>query len=70
MRDMILNLLINSNFDFKEDQVYNPGAEINKPFYHKRPLDLGAYRCVAPNPIKSSRKHLYILDSKHFWKWC
>jgi hypothetical protein len=67
---MNLSLLINKKLDLEGHQFYNPGAEINKSFFHKRSLDLGVIRCITPNPIKSLREHLYILDCKHFWKWC
>jgi hypothetical protein len=70
MKKMTENLLSNREIDLGLNNFYNPGAEIDKSFYLEKTLDLGAYRCVAPNPIKSLRKHLYILDSKHFWKWC
>ena len=69
MKCMRSRLLINKDFDLKM-LYYNPGAEINESFYLERILDLGVFRCMTPNPIKSLRKHLYILDSTHFWEWC
>jgi hypothetical protein len=70
MKKMKENLLLNREFDLKIINYYNPGAEINKSFYLQRTLDLGVNRCLTPNPIKSLREHLNILDSKHLWEWC
>jgi hypothetical protein len=62
------NLLKNNDFDLTKLYGYNPGAEIDNSFYLKKPLDRGVISYFTPNPIKSLREHLYILDSNHLWE--
>jgi hypothetical protein len=64
------NLLKNNDFDLARLYFYNPGAEIDNSFYLKKTLDWGVISFFTPNPIKSLREHLNILDNKHLWKWC
>ena len=68
---MIVKMRINlqKRRQFNIASFYNPGAEINKLIYLMKTLDLGVFNCLAPNPIKSLREYLNILDRRQFWKW-